>query len=1185
MNTAPVLVRSGTLPLYALSGVAGPGSGYWAGYRPSTDRALGDSATLEQVWQDAGGVYVFVGARPADDAAFSAALDAYLGQASPTGLLRVLWIADATADTDAWQVAAVPARSTGSGTGIAWSVARPAALHTGEYGVALSAGTALAPSPAPLGFGIAAAELTFDGPAASCLSQDGTAWLPLAGPHLGCWRAVLPLPRETAGGDTLAGLRAGLRFAAPHTDGEPGDWVDALDVPVLAQDGARLSLHLAYDWLRPLDATRTRAGFFDEAGTGDPGPALPATLRTVEGHRTTLSPRAHRWPLRPAGLVICATPASVPGHDVAPTGLSYHLAPDGAFDLAVVPPAGQLLDGASARVMPGLSGTEYACLAPSPGATVFFAAGQPAFAPGAGPHGPPAAATSVLTGVATTAHLTFLPPVPGPGLRYCSQPQQAPLHATGTAQVPGALGFLEVPTAALPDWDDAATTAPAVMPAVPLAGVAPTDTPLALRIERSALSPARRRAIDTAPPARPTGGSGSIPAVTPQGLLVEVGVDGIDRLVLAALPDAARPPDRGGRLAVTELAISRVGPRLRRTLQSDELFTVIGDPLVFLADSSVPYGLDEAGLAAARARGVPDAVVEALRTVVMPDGEPLLFPSEAAFDDAVGAVAHTAETLHVLHELAGRLTAVLSDWVFQLSPRAWRTGTTDGTLMLVKYAHRSIADLADDPPAWSWPEAAGLGTPSLLRGIVATARERARAPAMPDDPHATFFHDVLDDPSWNGVLFLNVPVMPAELPAELQFLTAGVDDTRFFAHHLGFAATPAAVDERGSISLRQTAAFGLVDYQDPTDLVLTPGTPNPDFGFKTLALTARFANAALAGFTTRAELMVNRLLGATLLKRDPTCGNNLLLTGTGQRQGDVLSYAFRLEGEHHYDAERTVIDSLQVDTVRMLTSSPANDDDPNSTAEFALGGFLRFRDHPTFDTFGYGPAPGSPDTDGRLRFDDLAIRMRFPLGTTGETQFDSRTDEVRLDPSCSEARARSVVRNFPVSLNGLVGASAQSPAEAGFVPVSTPVDTASAPAGPWWGLSYRIDLGTLGALAGDAPLSMTLLAAWCSGQSEGDEPVWFGLQFPQGKQWPLQGVLTLGFRSFQFLTHPTADDGLAYELRLRGFALRLLGLSLPPGNLDLALFGDRAHPEARVVGWYGAYEKEPSKRPEGGVTW
>lgn len=1162
-GVAPSFVRVGSSRLYALGSSADAGlDGFWAGYLTSPQASFGPSATLTEVWQDAGGSYVFLARTPADLAAFATQLIEVLAGLGPAGLLRALWIADPTIASGNWQLTALGARATGSGDAIAWTVARPATFVVGEYAVELPRGGALTQAdPNALGWGIAVAGLTFAGPTTSCAADPATSWLPLAGPDVGGWRAQLSLPPDPDR-DGLAALRVQIRYAAPHGDGQPGDPVDVLEAAVVAQGTAALPLHLRFDWLHPLLPARTRLGFFADDGSGPAIAPLAATLRTSRGYRTTLAPRTAAAPLWPAGLVLCTTPSTV-ADPPETASTTYHLAPDGAFDLAVVTPPDPGQDDRH-RLMLGLSGQEYAALTAGAGAVALFRAGLPAFAPGAAPDAPPSPPTtaSPLTAAATTAHVAILPPAPGPGLAYYAQPRQAPLYAAGGGLGSGVLGYLELVAARLPAWSNDPAVVPAVVPAAPLAGVAPSGGPLARRIEQAALAPARRQTIGLAPDGLGAAADSGTLAVTPQGLLVEAGTDEIERIVVAALPETEQD----------QLDLTAVGPHLRGALQSNELFFAVGDPGVYLDDSSVRYRLDATGLLVAAARGVPPTVISALRPIVLPGGVPRVFADEQEFDAAVGTVA--GAQLPLLRELAGFLRAVLDEWTFQLSPRNWRTGGPDPTVMLFKFCHRSLVALAEDGAAWGWRAAAG-GAQQVLRKTIARTRARFDDPTISrDDPYVAFYRDVLADPAWNGVLFLNAPVAIDALPPELQFLAAGIEPSHFYAHHLGFSATPVEAGASG-IEIHRTAAFGLIDYQDPADLILDPKSPNPDFGFKTLSLTARFANAALTGFDARVELMVNRLLAAPLTKLDPTHGNNILLTGTSQRQGGTLAYAFALEGEHRYSADRTVIDSIVVDTVQAMTTAGVRGTG-EVRATFALGGFLRFVDHPSFDGFGYGPAAVVPDPelDGRLRFDGLNVGMRFPLGAPGRITFGVALDGLRLDSARSAARRRSLIQNFPVALDALVGSTSLPPQDTGFTSIAVPLDqTPLEP--PWYGLRYTLDLGTLGALAGATGLSLTMLVAWGAGAEEGARPAYVGLQLPGGMQWSLQSVMKLGFRSFQFETDPQPDGGLAYLLRLRRFALSILSISLPPGNLDLTLFGDPDHPDRRTVGWYAAYDGEP----------
>lgn len=1168
--TVPAFERvAGQSRLYRLTSSAEAGvEGWWAGYCCGIP-TLGATATLDQVWQDEGGVYLFLGESPAAD--FVAKLDrAIEGERG----VRMAWLPNPAAPIGLWRIEPVAARAIGQGAAIAWSLTHPADFILGDYSVRLDAGTALSQAdPAALGSGIAAADggLNFAGPGFAGAASPGTAWLPLAGDSVGSWCADIAAPA-----DVMARIGALIRFAAPQTDGEEGDPVDTLDAYPFGTAGSAIRLRLRFDPLNPLLAARTRIAI-DPLAQGAAAPVFPARFRTSRGYGTSLAPRAAEPPLRSGGLAFGRTPLVV-REALDATSWIYHLSPDGAFDLAVLPPPGEAGNEIH-RLMPGLSGLEYAGL-PGNACVACFVAQRPAFARAAGPQSaPPKPGAPLLAAEASTAHVTFLPPRPAPPpapstLEYYAQPAEAPLYAGATGIGSGFLGFHEMPAAALPPWPATGGPHPPVFPAVPFAGTRASSSALASRLERVALAPARRGVLTD-----PTGlTSVAVTAVTPQGLMVEVSDSGFQRVTFANMP--ATP---AARLSLVKRGDSAaIGRDLQGALQANQLFFVVADPTKLGAQCSVPYRLDKAGLRTAADLGAAPARVTAVGRITDPAAGPVDYADEQALRTAIAVAAGT--DLEIFVEAGGFLKAMMSDWVFQLSPSAWRAPDGPGqpgtaTVMLVKYAGRPLEDLVADLSAWAWPEAGAMpegdraDTRTMISAIFADARTRAEGGA-PGDAYADFYRDVVAAPGWNGILFLNAPVSIDEFPDGLQFLTAGIDSAKFFAHHVGFSTTP--VHAEGSTpQLRQTAAFGLIDYQDVADLVVERTV---QFAFKTLSLTARFANAALTGFSARAELMVNRLFDVGLTKLDPTHGNNLVLTGSLQHQNGKPAYAFVLEGANRYMTSGSALNSVELLGVRLTTRSPPTPNDPLNVT-FTLSGDLRFGDIPGFDPFSYGPfAPAEgPAEDGHLRFDGLAVTMSKPPGAA-PASFSLALAGLRFDTVNSLARSHSLQRNFPLSLDRLVSASSRKPEDLGYVSIAAPIDQTPLP-GPWYGLVYTLDLGTLGALSGGKRLTLSLLAAWGPIEGDGDPPVYLGLQLPGGRgggEWPLQGVIELGFRSFEFSASDEGDRR-AYMLRLRKFALSILSLSFPPGNLDVMLVGDpnaAAGAEAKTLAWYAAYGGE-----------
>ena len=723
--------------------------------------------------------------------------------------------------------------------------------------------------------------------------------------------------------------------------------------------------------------------------------------------------------------------------------------------------------------------------------------------------------TSPLRSAATTAYMTLLPGTgSASGLPYYAQPLQAPLYLAKSRDLgEGFLEFHPMLSGSLPPQAQASDLSSYLFPSGAYRWLAPADIELARTLEAAVLAPTRRAVI----------GGNPVQDTPP-------------RMEHDALPLASTPQGLLAKLSADgsewagvlfanlpssnqTLIFTPVGKRFAQALQSNQLFFVVADVEEFLRQSGAGS-----------------------------DG----------------------------------LNCTLDGWTFRLSPDDWRPqAQPDPTLMLFKYCNRTLIELADDTSVWGWPEAAGdiPRTQRQLQALLAAAGEHAVAdPPVPGDPYAIFYDEVANNPAWNGVLFFNVPVDLGQMPPDLAFLAAGIDPAKFYAHHAGFSVTPVRV-ANGVLTPGQTAAFGLVDYEDTEDLAPSRTVP---FGYKTLRLEIRFANARIAEFAAQCELLVNVLFGAPLTKLDPSHGNNLIMNGSCQRVDGLPSYSFVLDGENLFSAQGSAIVSVEPLSVRMDTAAAA-EGDPVVASSFTLEGNLRFIKLAELDMFSYGAVAG--ELDGFLRFTGLSIRMEFDRSDPMEQTFTPFENDTSLDPASSVPRPTSLAANFPLQAAGIVVVPAEgegqglTPEQMGFVSIACPLDQTPMTA-PWVGLLFTIDLGSLGALSGSLALSMSMLMAWSPGAGE-TLPVYLGLKLasfvPRAGSLPLQGVLKLGFRSFELIAYEPAPDQVGYQLWMRRFALSILAWSFPPGNADLVLFGEPDNPRGSL-GWYAAYDAKPDSQ-------
>jgi hypothetical protein len=1101
-----------------------------AAYFAGADAVLGDTATLSGVWADRNGVFLFLGEVPSDPSAFADAFAQWIARAP---LPRIAWLADPNEPSDRWAPRTL--RATRSEDG-AWTVSRQALFDAGRYAVMLDTG-------APLelrndGIEVARSFVRFAAPGVT-LTPDANAFLPLSGADTGSWTMPLTLPQ---GADGLAQLDAGLRYTVPSSDPEE---VLTIGMPVVRQElSTPIALALAFDPLRVYMPDRSRLDF--AAGS----PPLRSTFITTFGYRTTLTPLAAAPPLRAGRLAFCRTPL---GRHPDAAFFDPYLAPDGAFAVTIVPPANGAGTALPNRLVLGQSGVEYVDLRGEEGAIAFFEAGRPAFAPNALPvsgtkTGP------LLTPLATTSYVTFLPPSGETGgFTYYAQPPQAPFFEGSVDLGAGFLEYLELPSATLPPRSE---SVPPTLPVGVYRGIEPELAPAARLLESAGLAPARRAALELPDMSMLLEAMLRL-AVTPQGLVATVAADG-SRLDGIVLGNMTNPPD--------VLRLTRVEEPLQRAIQSTELFFVVSSADTFLRESSVEYQIIEANLAL-----MPVALADSLRAIVAPLGYPV-YETEEAFVAAIGATAGAG--LPLVLSLTGRLKPNLSGWNFQLSPRSWRTAEDTPTFLIFKFCKRSLEEMIADTSTWGWQEAARDAEGSVVpaQKKIQALFEAARN-ADPGTPYRDFYDEIVANEAWNGMLFLNAPIAISELPPELQFLIAGINLDEFYAHHVGFSVTPFEGNEEGGITLKQTAVFGLIDYNDPEDLRLET---NVELAFKTLALRAVFKNAALRDFSAEVELMVNRLFFAPVTKRASTRGNNLILLGSYQKQNGRPSYSFTLQGLNLYDVDGSALDEIEVLNVQLQTrtgSSTAGE----VAVDFILAGNLGFTELDDFDLFSYGTQRITPvnlePVEGYLRYGNLVVSMAFFLRSPGEQTFDAQEgSRMSFDLTASVPRPRSLAANFPVRVTSLLAVeSGQRPEEMGYISIAAPLEqTPLAP--PWYGLVHTIDLGSLGALTGSTAVSIEILAAW----APGNEAIYLGLRIPGTNpltaSLPIQGVVRLGFRSFEFTASEADDPALTrtYMLRLRRYSLSILGWSFPPGNADVFLFGDPDN-GAKSLGWYGSY--------------
>jgi hypothetical protein len=1185
----PAFTRTSTDdPLFILdtSGNAASAPSFTWAFMPataSTDLTLTPAQSFA-----ATGLYILVDKAIADQAAFVQQVEALLPGIGTTNL-RFLWITtNGSLLPQEWQL--LPLRASATSNGTANLTAPFVISYNGGYMLQVINRAVLAVTTSAFTLSAAnngqAAQFSY-GTQAQAVPSPVT--VPLDGATVGCFGFSVSLTRPSQGPSDFEQLGFEIRYFAAD-DSNPRDGLAlTFRCPVLEQPASTaLQFTGAFDPLAPLTPSRTYLQF---AGTP---PALPCKFVSTTGQALNATPQPNPVsPLVPARMVFAASLTHTTPSNADP----YYMCPEGAYALAPVTPAGQTFN-----LMCGASGVESVTLNAS-GSLLHFVSGQAAFAVKLGQRaGLGLVDDYEIQSLTDAGRTSWVYPVNSATLPvYFAQPNQALLYSVPQSSIGAndALAFQPVPAGSLPvPVAPPAGESFSAFPMAPYTGVATGDTDQYEELEASALSPTRRNVIAQLATAsvETAQDAGDVVSTTPSGILVTLDQTLTQwKTVVFGNSPASASPDNQPRL----FGFANVQGGFRAAIQTNKLFSVIADPALLSASADLTYRLNNDAAEAIRrhaGRTRDDGLARLLDAAVARIGgdRPRVFQSFgdlfAEIEAAAGQGIDTAPHARMFEQETVDDELCIDKWSFKLSPVNWRADT----IMILKYVNRSINELVGDPGAWTWPAAAARPGGSLqdtqtqLRSLILAAREAvAKTPADRVSEYAAFLSEIIDDPAWTGVLFLNVKVPPTSLPPQLQGLAAGIDFDQFKAHHFAISATPIGISDN-AITTQPSSLLALIDYQNPGDQFVNAKV---DYAFKVTSLQVLFKNSTIANFFSQIQLQINTLFSAAVLLAPTDRGNNVVLTGTYQVAGDGTGYYdYSQTGSNRFAARSNVLDEVETLSCHYVSVDPQQVGGQTIIgSRFEFVGRLRFFELDYFDAFSFGPifdeTTGQQIQDGYLSFSNLVITMSFPQDHPDQVTFTFEAGGLALDIGQSVPRPMSLFRHFPLTFNGLIAvpqpalsagqADAVTPGSFGYIECVTPLQPGH-PNPPWYGLVFDLDLGTLGSLAGNQKLGVSVIAAW--GNSGEGYNVYIGLKLPGSNsakpEIPIEGLLKLAFAKVEFTSNDSAA-GRSYMLKLRQIVLRILLLSFPPGNVDLYLFGD---PAARTgnsaLGWYAGYTDE-----------
>lgn len=472
---------------------------------------------------------------------------------------------------------------------------------------------------------------------------------------------------------------------------------------------------------------------------------------------------------------------------------------------------------------------------------------------------------------------------------------------------------------------------------------------------------------------------------------------------------------------------------------------------------------------------------------------------------------------------------------FDLRPESWRENCAQPTLMVMQYSatHKMQDALKDNPTFQSACQAAYTENGQLREGY---------------EP----FIEAITDPSFEGIIVLNINVVLSKLPSEVQFLMNTVDKSQFYASYLVIKAGKILSNNDGQTILKASSFDGLINYV--SDSHLNYISEPPDYDYLTTEIRIRIQDNRMVSFFSSSEVLVNRLFDAKVQAYDNPDGNCLILQGQMVEKDQTKVFQYSLKHEVTYNLKGSGFNTVLVNRVDLITEQ-------NGFGQFQLAGVLSSNALEGADILGFG---GDTAQQG-LPFSQLILLMQ-PRAQGHTNQFSVNYGQLILYQDKATLRDESFPLNFAVRLESIIlEQNGETPEQKGYIAIDAPIQQ-GIPPNSYQGLVWTISIGSLGGLSNQGLIQLRLLTAFWEGE-DGNPEYYLGIQIPGTggmDAWKLQGLFKLSFDSVSIRKKDSS-----YTILLHGFQIQILGASFPEVNSNIVLFSD-----GRKIGWYSAYKEK-----------
>lgn len=513
----------------------------------------------------------------------------------------------------------------------------------------------------------------------------------------------------------------------------------------------------------------------------------------------------------------------------------------------------------------------------------------------------------------------------------------------------------------------------------------------------------------------------------------------------------------------------------------------------------------------------------------------------------------------------------------------------DDTVMILKGARGSLAQLVAHPEAWS-----GY---SDFNNTSLQASDLAQWLSQYFDTARSLYNSgvdclaslvaILDDPDWNGVILLQVPVTIDQCSDAVQTFIAGSVDS-LVAHHIVHRITPLQAGDTKPTPL-DGSAFGAVLYSQPGSVPgVLPATPpvielNSEFDWRLVNLAAGFQNSRLDSFFAVDLLTMKTIFGDPVTDSASPAALLFEVTATGNAGNDPQYRVALAPGF----AGAFPVNSPML-TAGAITNAVGSYDINAKKLSLLLDGYLTLNPGQV-DLLSYAAVnytgleidiqPGPPPT--------VAISLTNLVIQPGAEQAipNNETPAADLARNAHLYRTGSMVAQLPLTVNSFFTGDANTNLPfSGWFPVQIGAKGEAANqinAANWYALVLDLHLGD-----GESSdlLSAQLLIRWASldqvqaeahpNDDDRTPQLFFRLLGPGGiaTGTTINNVLKLGFGGARILPTTDAHNVTNYTIALQDFGLSVLSHSFPPaGTTDVVLGGFTGQDGTRRIAWFGGY--------------